>query len=246
MSPKENITRIVKNISPHVFRALCLIFILSFLLPYVEVMGCKTKKITSYHGYDLLKGYPAVLYLVVIGIFFAYIVLSFFKKDRSNSFKAFAACWRAISAALSGIIVGFLPGLQFLFDTVFMMIGQLLGLICAAAIFAEGVAVSIRGYIFLRRERGSGGEPVHSGPLRKFHVAVIFVSLAAVPIYFIGLYDEFGLALIYLIFLSLPFVLSQCIVIEGVRRGERWTGRWVAPVSVLLAGMLAVAILSIL
>jgi hypothetical protein len=246
MTPQEKNIRIAKAVRRHAIRALYLVFIFSFLLPYVEVTGCSTKIITTYRGYQLLSGNPAVFYLVSIGIFITFFVLSFYKKVTSTTLKAFTACWRAMTAAVSGFIVGFLPGIQFLFDDIFMLIGQFLGLVCAAIIFIDGMVISIRDYAVLRKDREAAANAgqTHSTALIRFHSGVIIFSLALIPAYSIGMRNDIPTALLFFLSLSLPFIFSQCIVIEGVKRGERWTRTWAVAVTILLAGVLVLIVLS--
>jgi hypothetical protein len=248
MEQQGKILRFAKTVRPHAIRALYLVFILSFLLPYVEVTGCSTNIISTYRGYQLIRGNPAIFYLFSIGIFITFFIFSFYKKGASIALKAFAASWRAMAAALSGFIVGNLPGIQFLFDDLLMLIGQFLGLICAAAVFVDGMVIAVRDYTVLlkNREAAAGAEQTQSKALVRFHTAVIIFSLALVPVYVIRMLDEIGTALLLFIFLSLPFVLSQLIVLEGVRRGEPWTRRWAVAAPILMAGLLVLAILSYL
>ena len=248
MTQQGNIIRIAKKVRPHAVRALYLVFILSFLLPYVEVTGCTTKIITTYNGYQLMHGNPAAFYLLSIGAFIVFFVFSFYRKEAGVALRAFAASWRATTAALSGFIVAFLPGIQFLFDGVIMLIGQFLGLVCALAVFADGMVIAVRGYADLRRERGAGGGAgkTQSQALVRLHTAVIIISLALVPVYVFKMHDDVGTALLVFLFLSLPFVLTQCIVLEGVRRGEPWTRTWAFVVPVLMAGALVLMVLSFL
>jgi hypothetical protein len=241
---KEKIVRVLARIRPNMIRALCCAFIFSFLLPYVDVMGCTTKKMSTYNGYQLIRGGPAALYVLTIVIFLAILILSFYKKEASRALEAFAASWRAITAALGGLIIGLLPGLQFLFDGVFMRVGQALGMACAAAVFIDGMAVSIAGYFGLAGIRE--GAAAYSKPLLKYHAAVMAVSLCLVPVYFFGLHEDIGLGVIYFLSLSLPFSLSQLIVMEGVRRNERWTRYWAVAVSFLIAGGVVLSVLNVM
>ena len=246
MTLQEKIIRLAKIVRPHAIRALYLVFIFSFLLPYVQVTGCSTKIITTYHGYQLISGNPAVFYLISIGIFITFFVFSFYKKETSTTLKAFTASWRAMTAAVSGFIVGFLPGIQFLFDDVFMLIGQFLGLVCAAIIFIDGMVISIRDYAVLRKDREAAAVAgqTRSKALIRFHIGIIIFSLAMVPAYSIGLRKDILTPLLFFLFLSMPFILSQCIVIEGVKRDERWTRRWAIAVPIMLVGVLVLTVLS--
>jgi len=248
MAQQENVMRFAKKVRPHAIRALYLVFILSFLLPYVEVTGCTTKIITTHHGYHLIRGHPAVFYLFSIGIFIVFFVFSFYKKESTVALKAFAAGWRAMTAAISGFIIGFLPGIQFLFDDVLMLIGQFLSLVCAAAVFIDGMVIAVRDYSVLRknREDGAGAGETNAKTLVRIHTAIIIFSLALVPAYVIQMLNEIGIALLLFMFLSMPFVLSQCIVLEGVRRGERWTRIWAVAAPILMAGVLVLIVLGYL
>ncbi len=244
MTTSHNIPGILLRVRPNVRRVLCLLFIFSFLLPYVDVKGCTTKTTGTYYGYDLIQGESAVLYLVAIGIFLLLLVLSFLVKEGSASFNAFAAGWRAMAAAIAGVIVLLFPDLDFLFDTVFMGPGQLTGVVTAALLFADGAAGAAIGYAGLRRGRPAGPQP--SGGLVKYHAAMILLALALVPAYAIALWEEVGLTVTYFVILTMPFILSQLIVIEGVKRGEGWTRRWAPAVGVVMAAAIVMIVLGYL
>ncbi|MBN2080462.1 MAG: hypothetical protein JW838_15935 [Spirochaetes bacterium] len=240
MSMIDDVKRFFSRTRPWAMRALYLGFMGSFMLPYVTVTGCSDGKVQVFRGYDLFTGYEAVFYLAAILIVLSCLALSFVRTEPSASLAAFASAWRAISAALCGLIVGFIPRIQHLFDSVSPHAGQILGLVCAAALFAEGAAGSARGYIRLRRDRPPGPR---GGSLRVFHGGVLLVSLAMVPFYFIGLGDEWGISLLYLFLLTLPFILVQLITLEGVRRGEAWPRTWALGVTLFTALALALTVM---
>ncbi len=240
MRNSGDVRRVFSRIRPWALRAIYLGFIGSFMLPYVTVTGCSDGKVQVFRGYDLFTGYEAAFYLAAILIILSCLVLSFVKTAPGPSLEAFAAAWRAISAALSGMIVGFIPRIQYLFDSVTPHAGQVLGLVCAGALFAEGAVGSLWGYLRLRRDRPPGHP---GGALWTFHRAVLLVSLAMVPFYFIGLGDEWGIALLYLFLLTLPFLLVQLIVLEGVRRDEAWPRTWAMGVALLVALALALTVM---
>lgn len=242
----ENTTRttFLRRVRPWVRRALCLLFICSFLLPYVEVKGCATKTTSTYYGYDLIRGDSALLYLTAIGIFVLLLALSFFVREGSGSFNAFASAWRAMAAATAGVIVLLFPGLDFLFDTVFMGPGQLISVGAAALVFIDGAADAGAGYAVLRR--GSPPGLPGSGRLITYHAAMIVLALALVPAYAIALWEEVGLTVTYFMILTLPFALSQLIVIEGVKRDEKWTRRWAPAVAVVMAAAIVIVVLGYL
>ncbi len=245
MATRERLFGMMKNARTHLVRLLCCLFIFSFLLPYVDVLGCSSKKIETYHGYQLIKGFAAVFYLAAVALFAAMLVLSFYRKEVTRSLKAFGAAWRAMAASAAGFIVWLIPGVQFLFDNVYMLFGQLLGLTCVVLVFIDAAAVSITEYAALRKEALSpDGAETLPPALKKVHAAAIIISLALVPLYVYLLRGEILLAVMYFLFLSLPFILSQAIVMEGVRRGERWTLRLAPAVMIVLAGVTALVILS--
>ncbi|HOT46716.1 MAG TPA: hypothetical protein PLM53_18800 [Spirochaetota bacterium] len=247
MTTRERFSGLVKAARPHVLRLACFLFIVSFLLPYVDVLGCTSKKIETVHGYQLIKGAPAVFYLSAIAAFVLMLVFSFYRKNFSRSIRAFGASWRAMAAAVSGFIVWLIPGIQFLFDNVYMLIGQVIGLVCVVLVFADAMAVSIREYALLQSEAVSPeGAKALPPALKKLHIAAIVISLMLVPFYGYSLRDERILAVMYFLFLSIPFALSQAIVIQGIRRGERWTLHWTPAVAVLLVATIALVILSYL
>lgn len=245
MTTRERLSGIMKAARPHLLRIACFLFIFSFLLPYVDVLGCTSKKIETIHGYQLIKGAPAVFYLFAIAAFVLMLIFSFYRKDASPSLRAFGAAWRAIAAAVSGFIVWLIPGIQFLFDNVYMLAGQLLGLVCVVLVFSDAMAVSVGEYALLRKEAVSPeGAKAFPAALGKLHIAVVIISFALVPFYGYLLRDEFMLAVMYFLFLSIPFALSQAFVIQGIRRGERWTLRWTPAAAVLLVAVIALVILS--
>lgn len=240
MSTSQNVISLWRRLRPHAYRVLCLVFICSFLLPFVDVEGCATKKIGTYYGYSLVRDSP-LLYLIAIGLFLLILTLSVLVKEGSASFNAFASAWRAMAAATAGMIVLLFPDLQFLFDTVFMKIGQLLAVVSAALLFIGGAAEAAVAYAGLKRDR-TALLPAE-GALLKYHASMIVLALALVPVYGIALKEEIGLTVTWFVVLTLPFVLSQLIVIEGVRRGESWTRRWAPAVAAVLAAAIAVAVL---
>lgn len=237
------IKELALRVRPHALRALYCAFIFSFTLPYVDVMHCSTKKIATYRGYELVHGDAAFMYVIALLVFALLLALSFYKKETGRALGAFASCWRAIAAGISGLVIGLLPGIQFLFDGVYMLAGQFLGLLCACLVFIDGVAAAAAGFVSLVRQREGGA---YSKSLMRFHIAAIGVSAALVPLYFVGLREDLGVAVLYLLVLSLPFVLSQCIVIEAVRRGEGWPRPWAAVVSALLVGGTVISVMSVL
>lgn len=244
MPTSHNFSSLWLRSRPWIRRALSLLFIFSFLLPYVDVKGCTTKTTGTYYGYDLIQGESAVLYLAAIGIFLLLLVLSFLVREGSASFGAFAAGWRAMAAATAGVIVLLFPDLDFLFDTVFMGPGQLIGVSAAALVFIDGAADAACGYAGLRR--GSPDGPSLSGGLAKYHAAMIGLALSLVPAYAIALWEEIGLTVTYFVILTLPFVLSQLIVLEGVKRGEKWTRGWAPGVAVVMAAAIVMIVLGYL
>lgn len=244
MTTRDERAEKAKPARRHMLRLAYLLFIFSFLLPYVDVLGCSSKKLETLYGYQLIKGAPAAFYLFALALFAVMLAFSFYRKDASRCLRAFGAAWRGMSAAVAGFIVWLIPGIQFLFDNVYMLAGQLLGLVCVVLVFVDAMAVSAREYALLRKEASPPAGAVLPPALAKLHRGAVIISLALVPFYVYSLRDEIMLAVMYVLFLSLPFVLSQAIVIEGVRRGERWTLRWTPVVAVLLVAAIAVVVLS--
>jgi len=243
----EKISKFFIFLRPHLLRLLYLAFILSFLLPYTDVRGCMDKKMHLYHGYDLIfKGYGGILYVLPLCIFALFFILSFRKKNSSTSFRAFGASWKALGAGFSGLVIWFMPRLQFLFDEVFYRPGYALGLICTAGVFAEGIIISLKNFNALRNGRPTEIPDGYSPALMRYHYGISLFSLLLVPAYFFLMYMDIMFAILIFLFLSLPFVLSQQIVIEGVRRGERWTRRWAIAVSVLVLAALALTVVGFL
>jgi hypothetical protein len=241
------IMRLKMLLKPHLIRLLCLAFILSFLLPYVDVRGCSDKKMQYFHGYELIfKGYGGIIYLLPICIFAFILIASFVKTRPLQSFSAFGAGLNALGAGLSGLVILFMPHLQFIFDEVSYRIGYLLGLVCVAGVFAEGIAISLRNLRDLRKERPPKPVDGYSPALMRYHYGVIIFSILLVPFYFFIMRGEIAFPVLILLVLSAPFVLLQNIVIEAARRGERWTRRWAVAVFFLALAALALLVLSVI
>ncbi len=241
---KEKITRLLTLLKPHLMRLLCLAFVFSFLLPYVDVRGCSDKKMQYLYGYELIiKGYGGLIYLLPICIFAIILIASFMKKSPLQSVYAFGAGLRALGAGLSGLVILFMPPLQFLFDEVSYRIGYVLGLASAAAVFSEGIAISVNSLFFLRKERQQN--PIEGSPLLlRYHYGVMIFSILLVPIYFFIMRGEIVFPVLVLLVLSAPFIVLQYIVIEGVRRGEGWTRRWAVAAFILALAAVAMIVLS--
>ncbi len=232
-------------LKPYFMKLLYFAFILSFVLPYVDVRGCSNKKMEYFHGYDLIfKGYAGLIYLVPICIFIIILIVSFMRKSPLQSLRAFAAVWRAIGAGLSGIVIWLMPQLQFLFDDLFYRAGYALGLACAAAVFGEGIYTSLKNLFILRKERPPSSERAYSVSLLRYHYGIAFFSLLLVPAHFYVMRSEIVLPVLIFLIFSLPFVLSQIIAVEGVWRGERWTRRWAVAVFFLALAALALLVVS--
>jgi hypothetical protein len=243
MKMNEKLAGITLMLRPHMLRLLYLGFILTFLLPYVDVRGCSTKKVQLFHGYDLLVNDQGAFYCVTIGIFAAFFIFSFINGRYSKSIKAFASGWRSLGAGFSSLVVLFMPRLQFLFDEVTYKTGLFLGLACAVVAFFDGCIVSIKGFVELRRSRPPGSQEGIFPALLRYHNAVIILSVLVVPVYFFLMRKDIVLAVLIFFLLSVPFVISQYLVLEGVRRGEKWTRRWAVVVSFIVAAALALIIM---
>ena len=246
MTLKEKIKTLLARARPSILRIVYLAFILSFLLPFVTVRGCKSQQVKLYNGYELIIDAHGGgwVYLVPICIFAAYFIISFIIKNYSKGLKAFGASWGALGAGLSGLVLFYYSQLQFLFDTVSFRIGFYLAVLCAAAVFAYGIAVSLKGFSALRKDRQPEQPGARSSALVQYHYGIAVFSLLLVPVYFFQMRYSVVMAFCIFVFLSLPFILSQLIVVESVRQGEGWPGRWAVAVFILALAMLALVILS--
>ena len=243
MKLKEKSIAFLAFIKPHLLRLFYLGFILSFLLPYVDVRGCSNKKMQYLHGYDLLNSDQGIMYYVTIGIFAAFFILSFIKRDYSRSFRAFGSSWKALCAGFSGLVILFMPRLQFLFDEVFYRSGFGLGLACAAAVFADGGTISLKELAALWNERPAGPAEGFSPALRYYHYGVIVLSILMIPVYFFLMRKDIIFAMLIFLLQSAPLAVSQFIVLEGVRRGEKWTRIWAVAVSFIVVAALALIVM---
>ncbi len=126
----------VKNIS---IRIAYLLFIFSFLMPFIDVEGCKTKKVTSYNGYELLLKNDGYLYCIPLFIVFFYLIVSFFKRDFSALLRAFLHTLQAIGIAFSLYMIWIVMQFQFLFDHITPRIGFITTLASSLYIFCYDI-----------------------------------------------------------------------------------------------------------
>lgn len=111
--------------------------IICLLLPFVSVKECKTETVTRYSGYEMILRDGGWIYLVPAVAALIIFSASFVKREWSNHFAGFSAAGACVLSGLSFCAVVFYPELQFLFDEVRPLIGQLASSLCWALLYVS-------------------------------------------------------------------------------------------------------------
>jgi len=208
-------------------------FIFSFFLPFVTVQQCSTKEPVSYPGTDLIDGFRGLFYLIPMVLFFGYFILSFFKKRVSGSLDTFLQSWKAISAAGSGLIVGFLPSFDYLLQKVHPQIGQVLAMLSCLWIYFDSMFASAIALIRFAKEPQMADQRTSlSRMMEAVHFAMLF--LPCFLIFYVSSRGGGFFSLFVIVFLMMPFLLLEGITLYALKRHQRWTYVWS---SVLLIGI---------
>jgi len=125
----------IKKHRDYILRALKLICLFSFFLPFVGVKSCSSGRPTDFTGTQLIQessGEVAIIYAIAIGIWIALLGLSFVKIRFNDILKGYLNSGRAVLSLLAGCMV-FVLDYQFMFDTLIPRAGIIL--YCTSALF---------------------------------------------------------------------------------------------------------------
>ena len=215
------------TVKAHVLRLIYILFILSFFMPYATVTGCSSKKVTDFTGLDMVMYTEGIIYIVPVAIFLFFLVSSFIKikADRFLHLEAFMFNWKALMASLAGVILIVVPQLQFLFDDFEPRAGLITAVLCCLAAFTDSMGNTI---MYIKKYKDESGFRITGSgdyPRTWYGVnwIIIVCALAVVPYYFIENINDISIAFILLFFMTIPFVMSQVIVLAALVKNEPWS-----------------------
>jgi hypothetical protein len=134
--------------------------------------------------------------------------------------------WKALSAVFSGLVVGYLPHIDYLLDKVSPHIGQIMALMACLQVYLDSITESAVSLIRFKRESRKSDQAMRlSLVMYIIHFSTLLVSCALIVLCFVkGSDDIIGWFMILLLFLSL--LLSESIVLYSIKRNEKWTYVW--------------------
>jgi len=233
--------------SAHVWRAIYLIGVLSFLLPFVTVKGCASSEVSTYRGYELIgKDFQEFrdfgwYFLLPICIGLAFWGLSFVPRRGGELLQGFMKSWRLLFSSTSFCVVFLFTFLKFLFDTVNPLAGWYLGVTCWSLVWIAAFAAVIT-HIYRMTSASSpspSAVPRRSLLLRVEHYLLALFAVAYPISSFIKVYGTAGWGelpwtLISLWLFSMPAVFVLYFAAHGLKNDERWAVVWSASISFLL------------
>lgn len=229
--------QLISKVKAHVLRITYILFIISFFMPYATVTGCTSKKVTDFTGIDMIMHNEGLIYIVPVIIFIIFLTASFIKlkTDRSLSLQAFMFSWKAVLTGIAGIIIGVYPQLQFLFDEFEPRAGLFIAVFCCLAVYSYSMVKTVLLVRILKKGPGIKLTP-GEGCSRLWYAAnwiIIACGVAMVPYYIIMNIDSIEIAFILLFAMTLPFILSQIIVLTALVKNEPWSIRWSRAFSII-------------
>jgi hypothetical protein len=238
-----NLCEFWSQVRNHVWRAIYLLGVLAFLLPFVTVEGCNSGEVTDYRGFELITQeftYTGWVFLLPICVGLAFFALSFVRRRRYGQIlRGFLKSWRAVFASVAALIVVFGPFFNFLFDTVTPRTGWFVGTTCWSLVWL----VSVIGVLIHLRMVSRSQAPAaceHSFGLillRVMHYLLAYFVLGIIfPLGCYYLISEPILAPSSVLILSASVMLALTLhfAAEGLRVGERWSVVWSVLFSFLL------------
>jgi hypothetical protein len=220
----------------HVWRAIYLLGVLAFLLPFVTVKGCDSGEVTYYRGFELIaedfkNGGWAFLVPICLGL--AFFALSFLRRQRGQILQGFFKGWRVLFASVAALIVLIGPIFHFFFDDVTPRIGYIVGGTCWSLVYlASFIGVCVQ---FWRLTRSRASPPCVTGwgtvLLRALHYLLAVGIFYFVVVEELLAYRAYGasgdlLFVLVLLFISIPVFLLLHFAAEGIRMMERWALVW--------------------
>lgn len=213
---------------------------LALLLPFVTVQDCHGAEPVTVTGVELLVGKDG--WILAIPALFAAVLLvtSFRARAPHPGWRAFAAAVRALVAAICGLVVGGLPHVAFLFDTVRPQAGWFAVVGCWSLLYLEGLTVAAWAIGSARAPRASDlWDPVCRA-LRWVVLVIPWpVALLAEPDA-----DEALIgAAIVTVAVSVPLWLALTGCVAGMRKREPWAAGWAPFVAAAISAAAALSAL---
>jgi hypothetical protein len=232
----------------HVWRAVYLLGVLAFLLPFATVKGCGSGEVTDYRGFELItKEFTNAgwVFLLPICVGLAFFGLSFVRRRRYGQILlGFLKGWRAVFASIAAFAVLFFPFITFLFDEVRPRIGYFLGGTCWSLVYLGSLVGAFIHLWKVGRSRASpaGGRSWGIVLLRVMHYLLAGYVIVHPLVYLVAVGDASwipaGLVMLSAV-VSLSLVLH--FAAEGIGARERWALVWGAFLSFcLLVGCIVV------
>jgi hypothetical protein len=226
----------IKTFRRQVWKWLYFFSVYAFFLPFVSVKGCHSDKITHYIGLELINVGEGKFYYIPIGIGILFLVFSFLKFTPGTILQAFLKGGKAIGCLISGAVAIFYPFIQFLFDTVYIKIGQVLCAGCWIILYLYNYAVLLKSYLSYDQMQKimDDKETVFLQILVWLFGVVLGIS---VPVYHLidvmgvkrtGVYlaKNLALSLLLIVLITVPVYLTTYFLIEAIKRKEKWAIRF--------------------
>lgn len=236
------------KVNKHLQRALYLLGLASFTLPFVTVKGCGSEEITEYAGYELFAQRGGGLYLIPIGLGLLFLGLSFLRQHGDEVVRGFVSSMRTVLAFAAGYVVGVFPHLQFLPDLpdkVDARIGQYVATVSWSLVYAIGLASIL---ISMKRtwppKRATGFE------LKRRFIRLVFWLLVALALGLFGVSLAFTIVIEdsskYFVLIVAVFALSLYLALHFVELGlneqRKWAAIWVVLTAFFLLSAVVLAL----
>lgn len=242
----EQIVELWQRVSSHGWRLVYLVSVLAFFLPFASIKGCNEKEYKTYSGFELMGENTSLILPLSTALFF--FVLSFLRRRRSPSFQGFLLSGKACLAWLAVFVlwIGLLFG--YLFSSFVFKIGLYLSIACWALVFVASLYAASAGFFKIRSLR------VIPRAAYSKHISVLLVvnyllSGSLVLVVFLIIVMDFssdypsvvwGLLVLVWTTYAVSFFLLFFFLNEGIKRAEKWAGKWSMVIAaVLLLGWAA-------
>ena len=199
---------------------------LALVLPFVIVEDCNGAAPEWPTGLELMFGDSGWPFGVVSAVAVTLLLLTFRAPSEQPGWRAFGASLRALVAAAAGLVVGGLPMLIFMFDTVVPQVGWVLAVTCWSLLYAEAL---IQAGVALRQARAPRVPDLWDPVCRILRWVILVVPWPIALLVEPDLDEAMLGAGVVVVALCVPlwFVLTACVA--GMRRREPWAAGW-APV----------------
>ena len=227
------ITELWRKVKSHVWRIIYLVSVLAFFLPFLSIKGCQGSEYEEYRGFELVSKHTLLVLPIGMGLLF--FILSFLRRHGSLLLQGFLESGKAVLALLAGLTVVALPSFEYIFDDIHPGIGQLLSTACWCLVYISSLIGALT-YLF---EIG----PPQTIPRAEYRKRVFpllmanyfLVGLVTIGPFTIVFFQNMYMGFFLFIWTSsaIALLLLLHFVIEGLKKGETWTGIWCILISLL-------------